>query len=450
MTGRILCRLALTLLCVAWARPAEPSCAIPGPLCQSWRTYDAIFDGTVRAIDRADRDDSSAGQKQTIGHRLVTFEVHESWRGAVGERVQLFLAGGYGTRFIHGFDVKIGTRYVIFANRLTSGELSTSSCSDSREYTDAGPALAFLRSLRQPGPGGRIFGAFLLLSPSSRHGTHQPGPIGASLRITGSGFDRTIPAQDLKFEIGGLQPGTYVVAATVPDHMTVDYASQVAVLPDAHACYHASFPTRHSTAVTGRIVDVDGKPAARRRVEAADAANWQRDPMSPINTYTNSDGRFELTGLAPGAYVVGLNLRDTPAGSEPQGRVMFPTAGSDPAPVHLAPGERLALGTLRLGPALPEVPLALRLTWEGGLPIANHAVSLEDVTGGHSPNRSRPIANTRTETGGIVRVSGRGTRTYIVRVWTHGRGGPTEVGRSAPFTAESAAKGLTLVIEPIR
>jgi hypothetical protein len=96
------------------------------------------------------------------------------------------------------------------------------------------------------------------------------------------------------------------------------------------------------------------------------------------------------------------------------------------------------------------VPLALRLTWDGGLPIANQAVSIEDVTGGHSPNRSRPVANTRTNTGGNVRVSGRGTRTYIARVWTHGRGGPKEVGRSEPFPAESAAKGLTLVVAPIR
>jgi hypothetical protein len=450
MTGRTICRLAVTLLCLTLAGPVAAECVHMGPLCQSWRTYDAIFDGTVRAVDRIDREDSSTGQRKRIGHRLVTFDVHESWRGAVGERVQLFLAGGYGTRFIYGFDVKIGTRYVIFANRLTSGELSTSSCSDSDEYKDAGPALAFLSSLRQPGPGGRIFGAFPLLSPSSREGAHQRGPVPASVKITGPEFDRTIPVQDLKFEIGGLRPGTYVVAATVPDHMTVDYASQVAVLPDAHACYHASFPIRHSTAVTGRIVDADGKPASRRRVEAADAATWQRDPMSPINTYTNSDGRFELTGLAPGAYVVGLNLRDTPADTEPQGRVMYPSAGSDPEPIRLAPGEQLALGTLQLGPPLPEVPLALRLTWEGGLPIANHAVSIEDVTGGHSPNRSRPVANTRTDTGGLVRVSGRGTRTYVVRVWTHGRGGTKEVGRSEPFPAESAANGLTLVVAPIR
>jgi len=77
-------------------------------------------------------------------------------------------------------------------------------------------------------------------------------------------------------------------------------------------------------------------------------------------------------------------------------------------------------------------------------------VSIEDVTGGHSLNRFRPVANTRTDTRGIVRVTGRGTRTYIVRVWTHEGGGTKEVGRSdVPGFPKANGDRLYLVDTPV-
>jgi hypothetical protein len=88
--------------------------------------------------------------------------------------------------------------------------------------------------------------------------------------------------------------------------------------------------------------------------------------------------------------------------------------------------------------------MALRLVWEEGLQVVDPAVRIDDATGGHNPARQRPVGFGRADTTGLVRVEGRATRTYIVSSWTYEDGNLREVARSAPFTAEAAAAGLTI------
>jgi hypothetical protein len=442
--------LALAVVSTAWAPAVEASCVYMGPLCQTWRGYDAIFDGTVRSIERLDREEQWGSGRRAIGHRLVTFDIHEWWRGSGTPQTRLFLWGGYGMAISTGFDVEVGERYLIFANRTPDGQLTTSSCSPSREYTASSPDLAFLRSLRNPGPGARIFGETVLHSRGTRDGSSTREKVDATVRITGPHGDRTLTPNDGRFEITRLEPGTYVVTLSAPSHVTADPQSRIAVLPDAHACFEANFYLQHRTSITGRVLDAEGKPLHRKRVELADAATWQQDPLSPVSTYTERDGSFSFTGLAPGAYIVGINLRDTPNRMEPSARATYPGRGVEPQPVYLEPSGGVDLGVLQLGPDLAEIPMALRLTWEGGLPIANRSVRIEDVTGGQTAERQRPIAHSRTDRSGSLRISGRATRSYVATVWIHERGTSREVGRSEPFTAEAAARGLTLVLASSR
>jgi hypothetical protein len=441
---RILAGSALVLLCLACAVPVEGSCVYLGPLCQTWRNNAAIFDGTVRLIERIDRLENMGGRPETVGHRLVTFDVHESWLGAVGERTTLVLTGGYGWSTSNDFGVQLGKRYLIFAHRDRHGELSTSSCSGSREYGAATDSLAFLRRLRQPGPGARIFGEVVLFDRTTREPSVQRVAVTGSVRITGPEFDKTFPADRRTFEATGLKPGSYVIELKAPLHLESEDPI-LAVLPDTHACHSANFYLRHRTAISGRLLDSAGRPLPNRIVHAADAATWHEDPLSPMSAFSDESGVFVFSGLTPGSYIIGVNLRDAPSQSAPEARALYPSTDA-PQPVRLGAGETVDIGGLQLGPPLHAMPMALRLTWDGGLPAANHSVRIEDVTGGYSPARQRPVANTRTDATGALRVSGRATRTYIATVWVHEAGNAREVGRSAAFTAEAAAEGLTLSI----
>jgi hypothetical protein len=182
-------------------------------------------------------------------------------------------------------------------------------------------------------------------------------------------------------------------------------------------------------------------------VEAADAATWLEDPMSPITTYTDESGAFVFDGVTPGTYIIGVNLRDTLTSFRSEARVLYPTSDA-PQPVRIDSGQQIEIGTLQLGPPLREVPMVLRLTWEDGVPVANQSVRIEDVTGGYSPKRQRIAAFAQSDATGAIKVSGHATRTYIATLWVHERGTATEIGRSAQFEAEAAARGLVLVMTP--
>ena len=92
---------ALALLLVPG--DARGSCAASMvPLCATWQaTYDAVFDGTVVSIRRIDLPDENFGGR-LVGHRLLTFQVHDQWKGNLGPTVDLLQYGGYGvsTSFI--------------------------------------------------------------------------------------------------------------------------------------------------------------------------------------------------------------------------------------------------------------------------------------------------------------------------------------------------------------
>jgi hypothetical protein len=447
MAMRLCVRSALVLLALAWSSPAEGSCVSVGPVCQTWRQNAAIFDGTVRSIERMDRLEAIGVRQEKVGHRLVTFDVHESWLGGVGEQITLVLWGGYGWSRSNGFTVQVGTRYLIFASRDEHGELTASGCGESREYSRATESLAFLRSLRGPGQGGRIFGEVVLFDRSTMEPSVRRVSVPGVVRISGPEFDKTIPTDKMKFEVTGLKPGSYVIEVEGPPHLEPQEPI-IAVLPDAHACQSANFYFDHRTAISGRLLDASGRPLPNRIVHAADAATWREDPLSPASAYSDERGVFVFSGLTPGNYVIGVNLRDTPSQSEPEARILYPSSDA-PQAVRVSPAEHVDIGTLQLGPPLQEMPMALRLNWEDGLPVANQSVRIEDVTGGYSPARQRPVANTRTDRSGTMRVSGRATRTYIATVWVHQAGAAREVGRSAPFTAEAASQGLALAMTPM-
>jgi hypothetical protein len=62
---------------------------------------------------------------------------------------------------------------------------------------------------------------------------------------------------------------------------------------------------RRTASIAGRIIRPDGSAAANVRVEAAIRSGNRRLPLFGITTTSQADGRYELTNLPPGDYLVG-------------------------------------------------------------------------------------------------------------------------------------------------
>ena len=421
---------------------ARASCDMPPPLCQAWRSYAAIFDGTVRSIERVDREETFRDEKKRIGHRLVTFDVHETWTGPVGKEARLVLWGGYqdedGYVSFHGFQVEVGERYLILAHWNAQGELTAAECGQSKAYKNAGQELEFLRSLRGSNVGGRVFGRVLRSANEVRS---PPSPFDIPITLTGNGTTRTITSKGGEYVFTGLPGGLYSVAAAPVDNLG-GHDSRTVTLPGDGSCAKADFYFFHTGSIGGTLTTNSGPPGMTTRVEAAPAATWRSDRSKTVSTYTDPQGRFEFGSLPPGDYVIAVNLVDDVA-YQSYARTLF---RNDDAPelAQLAAGQRLELDAWDIGTPLKPVVMRLRLVDPSGAPLRKQDIDLFDVTRPDNPDDPRHVLGDVTDANGWVEYTGKSTRKYAI-------GRSTEwsdeiVPLSTSFAAEAATKGLTVVV----
>lgn len=432
--------MLVVLLAIAWPAPARASCAYTGPLCQVWKGYDAIFDGTVRSIERVDRDEELGERTERVGHRLVTFEVHEWWRGGPSRQVELFLWGGTwpdgGVIVSGGFDVRVGERYVIFAHRNPRGELTTSDCFGSSRYASASHQLAFLRSLKDGTARPRIQGHVGGPYPPS-FGESARTETTATVRLSGDAVSREIRVvSGSRFEFADLPTGVYTLIVTGPPDLLTFPSTVSVTLDDPQSCREVMVSFQHNTSISGLALDRAGKPLAAVRVEAAPAATWMVSG-SAWSDHTNEDGRFDLSGLPPGEYVVGLNLRDDVRYSAYR-RTIYGSAVTGAETITLVAGQHVWLGQWTLPTPLREVRMRLRVVSPDGQPLPRAVVGLIDVT---DKDNQHHVYGNETDDQGIVVFEGRGSRVYALEWWSDRS--DVQLPRSRPFPATEVPGVLT-------
>jgi hypothetical protein len=133
----------------------------------------------------------------------------------------------------------------------------------------------------------------------------------------------SFPAQTMKTDAGGafrfdqLAPGRYRVMASREGYTArqtpnpgaepgdffeigpaVDLAEGAQVL-DVQVMLH------RAASIAGRVINPDGSAAPNVRVQAAIRTDTGRRPLLEAQTTSQFDGRYEITGLPPGEYVVG-------------------------------------------------------------------------------------------------------------------------------------------------
>jgi hypothetical protein len=339
------------------------------PICEAYWKYDAAFVGRV----------VSAPILNGMGPSRVLVE--RAWKGVKTGEVKM----NQGGTVIHCGGVvpfPTGSHFLFLANRDDEGLLKIGSC-DSRHWqmgtAEADEAIASLDGLDKPSPGARVYGEVSLVIPTFEElGEPRRRPLeGAVVHLTGPGQLRTAPVVNGRYEMTGLQPGTYDISVAVPEDMPQAFSARVPeghrapeafydpdyvparvrsiTIPDLHACSHSPFAAAFDGGITGTVLKADKTPAEDITVEALPVGiDPLRQQFAAAEAITDKDGRYRIGGLMAGRYIVGVNVRDVLTGDVPYAAVMHRVDGVDgPAIVTLDANGQVDLPPLRLPAETP-------------------------------------------------------------------------------------------------
>ena len=258
--------------------------------------------------------------------------------------------------------------------------------------------------------GNPVAGARVTLSPSQDEGgdgsvrirrvsaaigDDAPGFIG------GPGVETQSSDQDGRFKLDGLKPGRYDLLATHRDWAASDKTTLT--LEEGRPIDDIRVVLNVGGAVTGIVYAPDGEVAPGARVtltertdptDEADVASrlidaWSSGPQSQ-NATADGDGRYEVRGLKPGAYVATAKPKRK-GGAMGNFAIAFAGFGGespDGAPVTVEAGE-----TATLDLSLPATGRLEGLVMNGGAPLPNAGVKLSKKDS-HMPSFGGPNATT--------------------------------------------------------
>ena len=410
----ILAAVALLVL-LAMPRNAEAcSCMQAGPACQAFWKTDAAFDATVDAIERA------AGPEQDLGNRRVSFPeklvrvtVRAGFKGVTASGPLEVYTAADGAAC--GYDFKMGQRYLIFAwKRQADGRWVASLCSATQEYDGTGPAAAFLASFNGPATGARVFGAVKTYERHfDRDQTSRERKVVATVHLVGGAKERTTTSRDGFFEFPALDPGPYELRLDVPTGFASDYTTRNIDLPDPRACQEESFLLAPAGRVSGVVLDAEGRPARNVHIELTgpETEIHPDSGLASLDATSRNGGEFEIPGVPPGRYILGVNLRDLPSQYNPYARTLYPSDGAAATIIEVGSTGIVDVGTWKLPPPLKVVRLRGIALSPDGKPMAGIYVGAWDVTG--SPvEKARGAGGTKTGADGSFALELREGRSY--------------------------------------
>ena len=364
------------------------SCMPERPVCEAFGGASAVFVGRiVGSAERKVYEDRERGEKITYDVGTIYFAVEEAFSGVQGKRrVEIHSGTGGGDC---GYWFRRGERYLIYAGSDEKGVLHTNICTRTRPLEDAAEDLTYLRQLPPVGTGARIYGQ-VGRPPDYRLDKEKQkieGLAGIKVTVRGAGGQRYELVTDTegRYELAGLKPGEYEVQAALPDYYVKDdyYAARKLSIYD-RGCASADFAAISNGRISGRIMDIEGLPVKKAKLVllTADAQGTlsMRDEAG-MDYVDDQQGRFEIGQVAPGEYVLGMNLTFAPDAESPYPPTYYPgvTERAEATTIKVGLGEHVKDLVLRLPPKLVERTVQGVVVWPDGSPAVGAEVYLADV-----------------------------------------------------------------------
>ena len=409
--------LALLLICVSWMWVSLDAFATevtpPSRPCVLVNDYKEIFVGRVIA-------------SQLFGPARV--QILRTYKGAVSGTVTVTL---------HNFPLSADSlhqseTYVFYSNGPDKDP------SVGREVTfwgtkllsAAGPdELKLLSQINQPPYTGVIFGTL------ERHLTaleRKPLQNVKVLAARGRKIYSGTTDEKGNFEITGLPAGNYRMGADLSGAFALELESaNEPVHVEPHGCFEADTVAVNNATIRGRITLPAGLKVEGTHVHARATTMAGSD----LEGVADRHGRYEIVGLSPGEYVVGVNL----GSNFPRAEAAFPatyypgTRNLDEAKKFIVQGPaHFSDVDFSVRVAGEVVNLKIQAMFEDGRPVQDQLIGLSDTGYGIRDGK-------HTDADGVATLSAvRGTR-YVVMAYGGTVGGcptPVNVGpRTTPTSS---------------
>ena len=242
---------------------------------------------------------------------------------------------------------RAGQEYLVYADRVAGG-LSLTRCSRTRALGDAAADVSYAQSVSDgSAPAGTINGRVVVSARdlAGRIAGPSVSVAGVAVRLSAGGQqDQTLTNHAGDFTLASRGAATQTLSVDVPPHYYSESTGATIDLREPRACADVEFRLAPDGRIAGRIVDAERRPLAGLTVELSTITLAQRRVA-----VTDRDGRYQLTRLPAGRFVVAVAAGAPPVGGQPS-RVFLPGATTIRAamPIAVAEGERVEAPEFRL------------------------------------------------------------------------------------------------------
>lgn len=306
------------LASVAWSC----SCAEGIPPCQAYWQATAVFAGTVTQVSSLPYERTTGEQIVPSSQTLVHFTVQKAYKGVSAQELEVTTGRGSSDC---GYPFRRGEQYLVYAMPdAQTKTLATSICTLTKPWAEAEPDLAYLRTIVTEQAGTRLYGR-VRDDTRDRHGVPSSPVIlsGATIRLTGpAGVQQVTSDSQGRYEWTHLPAGHYQLGATLPHYAPLsprDFSFELS----GHGCFALDLRFQSNGQISGHVYDEHGTPLSRQRVELMEA---EGNGLSERSTETDEEGHYQLSGVRPGDFLLGVNLSAPPDVQHPYLKTFSPSA----------------------------------------------------------------------------------------------------------------------------
>ncbi|PWT92497.1 MAG: hypothetical protein C5B54_03395 [Acidobacteria bacterium] len=372
------------------------SCAQGGTVCGDYASAAAVFVGVVSDITRGSIRRDETSKEDLFFGKIVHFSVEQAYKGVESPEISVETGNGGGDC---GYPFESGKRYLVYAYGIPKGKLGTGICSRTKPLSQASEDLDYIRGLPESASKSRVSGTLIRHTDDrDANGFRKTKPMSETkIVIIGDGhqFEAFTNEQGV-YVVTGLPAGKYRVKPVLSSNLRLERwdnrdSDEIVVPPGG--CVAADLTVETNGRITGTIFDSSGNPAVGIQVDLVPVQFVGTTPSAEVveskNEKTDKEGRYQFTGVSPGRYYLGVNLRYPPTANLPYPGIYYSgTQEREKATiVELREGEKLSGYDLFLSP-----PISLRtiegvFLWSNGLPVKEGFIYFEDSAEATHTNR---------------------------------------------------------------
>jgi hypothetical protein len=375
--------------------------------------------------------------------------IDKGYKGVAAEFVTLFDDG-----MCDGPTLKVGEQYLMYTivSEDPKADIPSRGCTRSRHVKYAAEDLEYLNGLSSAGPTGVIQGQAFGRRDSA-FGNDEPLP-GASIEVSGEGrvYNTTTDA-DGRYSVRNLDPATYRVAASHSGYTPLAFSGTEQLRTSAiHAGGCAEIKVilikQWRGSIQGRLIRADGsqgpEDVSMALIHESVNKDGRKISLPGEHIRTGGQGEFSFSNLTPGKYKILMNAYSFPTARVPYPQIYWPDARDEASAreIEIKDEDTAVRYDFLLPTALKMNSVTGVVLKADGTPAAGAQVTVTSASDGY------PFGGGIADESGQFSISfgGKDGIDYRLsaRLLSQRQGFHSA---DAPFSLNSGAKGVTLIVD---